>query len=177
MGDIVLRELTLEDAEALLFMNTENREYFERWKPIKPNEAYYTLEGHKKRITRLLEERNNDKNYCYGVFLEGKILMGTIDFAFVVRGPLQSSMIGYEFSQKYTGQGYATKAVTLALNIAFNELSFHRIYAGAEPENLASIRVLEKAGFTKEGYSPKSLNVHGVWKDQVCMAIVNEKEK
>jgi ribosomal-protein-alanine N-acetyltransferase len=177
MENIILREFTEEDAEALLQMNIENKAYFERWKPIKPDQSYYTLEGHIKKIKDLQERSKNDKNYCFGVFLEeSNSLIGNISFAFVQRGPLQTSMIGYEFSEKYTGRGYATKAVGIALDIAFNKLHFHRITAGAEPENLASLKVLEKAGFTREGYSPKSLNVDGEWRDQVCMAILNKEE-
>ena len=128
-------------------------------------------------IKNLQEKSKNDKSYCFGVFLEDtNTLIGNISFTFVERGPLQSTMIGYEFAQKYTGQGYASKAVRLAVAIAFNKLHFHRITAGAEPENIASIRVLEKAGFTREGYSPKSLRVQGKWKDLVNMAILNEND-
>ena len=74
-------------------------------------------------------------------------------------------MIGYGLSSKYTGKGYATKAVLLSLEIAFNALHFHRIIAGVEPENIGSIRVLEKAGFTREGYSRKILRIDEQWRE------------
>jgi ribosomal-protein-alanine N-acetyltransferase len=118
---------------------------------------------------------NKDEYYFYGIFLaESNTLIGNINFAFVERGPLQSAMIGYDIAEKYAGKGYATKAVLLSLKIAFKELNFHRIIAGAEPENLASIRVLEKAGFTREGYSRKILKIRNQWKDNVNMAILEE---
>lgn len=70
-------------------------------------------------------------------------------------GFLQSAFIGYFLDGKYNGKGYATKAVKLAVDYAFNELELHRIEAGVMPNNKASIRVLEKAVFHKEGIARK----------------------
>jgi ribosomal-protein-alanine N-acetyltransferase len=172
---LVVRAFKLEDAQALLDMNIENKDYFQKWMPIIPPDSFYTLEGHLEKIKKNLALSEKDEYYSFGVFLEtSNTLIGDVSFAFVHRGPQQQCMIGYGLSQKYAGKGYGTKAVTLALNIAFNELKFHRVVAGAQPENIGSIRVLEKAGFTREGYARKSLKVNNVWRDTVCMAILSE---
>lgn len=175
LENLVVREYTEEDAPALLQMNIDNKDYFEKWAPNKPDVSFYTLEGQLDMIRNSHKRMEKDEYYVYGIFLEeSNTSIGNINFAFVERGPLQSAMIGYELAEKYTGKGYATKAVILALEIAFKTLNFHRIIAGAEPENLASIKVLEKAGFKKEGYSRKILKVNGTWRDNVNMAILEE---
>lgn len=48
-----------------------------------------------------------------------------------------------------------TEAVRLVVGYAFHELKLHRIEAGVMPRNLGSMRVLEKAGFHKEGIARK----------------------
>jgi len=173
--NLVVRECRKEDAPALLQMNIDNKEYFNKWAPIKPDISYYSLEGQLEKIMKVQKQIKNDEYYFFGIFLESNNTpIGNINFAFVERGPHQSAMIGYDLSEKYTGKGYATKAVLLSLEIAFKTLHFHRIIAGVEPENIGSIRVLEKAGFTREGYSRKILRVDEQWRDNINMAILEE---
>jgi len=156
-------------------MYIDNKEYFGKWSPNKPDVSFYSLEGQLDKLRSIYKKIENDESYFYGIFLEeSNTLIGNISFAFVARGALQSAMIGYELSEKYTGKGYATKAVLLSLDIAFKTLGLHRISAGAEPENKGSIRVLEKAGFTREGYSRKILRVDDQWRDTINMAILDE---
>ena len=59
--------------------------------------------------------------------------------------------IGYEFAPAYWGQGYATEANRRVLEHAFGTLKLDRVLAMARPENLRSLRVLEKLGFQKIG--------------------------
>lgn len=175
MEKLVVRECREEDASALLQMYIDNKEYFGKWAPIKHDVSYYCLEGQLERIRSTHKQIENDEYYFFGIFLEkSNTPIGNINFVFVQRGALQSAMIGYDLSEKYTGKGYATKAVLLSLEIAFKTLHFHRITAGVEPENIGSIRVLEKAGFTREGYSRKVLRVDDQWRDIINMAILEE---
>ena len=59
--------------------------------------------------------------------------------------------IGYEFAPIYWGHGYATEANRRMLEYAFEILRWDRIVAMARPENLRSLRVLEKLGFQRAG--------------------------
>ncbi|KMY49548.1 GNAT family N-acetyltransferase [Peribacillus loiseleuriae] len=64
--------------------------------------------------------------------------------------------IGYDLDSTFWGLGYGTEAVSCLLEYAFEHLNFIRIEAKVEPENLNSIRVLQKLGFTFEGTLRKS---------------------
>jgi ribosomal-protein-alanine N-acetyltransferase len=175
MENLVVREFKIEDAEALLQINIENKDYFEKWMPIIPADSFYTLDGQIEKIKSIHERSAKDEYYSFGIFLESSnTLIGNVSFTFVHRGPHQTCMIGYGLDHRYSGKGYATKAVVLALDIAFNKLNFHRVVAEAQPENIGSIRVLEKAGFKREGYARKNLKVNGQWRDHICMAILYE---
>lgn len=68
----------------------------------------------------------------------------------------------YAFSAQSWGQGFATELVDFALRFAFNALGEPRVSAFAMPENLASIRVLEKCGFSARRYVPELKRVHFV---------------
>lgn len=92
----------------------------------------------------------------------------------VVRGNLQSGWIGYFLDQTYNGKGYMSEAVKVIVQHAFSELGLHRIEAGVMPHNIGSIKVLLKAGFTKEGIARKNVKIDGVWQDHITLAIIEE---
>lgn len=109
------------------------------------------------------KEREEDRRYSFGIFLnENDELIGEISLFDVVRGPMMKCILGYCLDEQQNGKGYMTEALHLIMKFAFKEANFHRIEAGVMPHNVGSIRVLEKAGFKKEGYARK--NVLYQWK-------------
>lgn len=138
---------------------------------------YYTLDFQKDLINQKTEKAKNDIEYNFGIFkIDNDELIGTIGLFRIVRDPLQSAIIGYSLSKNHNGKGYATEAVKLVLDYAFTILKLHRIEAGVMPHNLGSIRVLEKAGFEKEGISKSNVKINGKWEDHQVLAIINPKE-
>jgi ribosomal-protein-serine acetyltransferase len=73
-----------------------------------------------------------------------------------------------------TGRGYATRAVVLMARFAFESLGMQRMELVIEPENLASLRVAEKAGAISEGYLRSRLFVRGESRDAVIFSLVPE---
>jgi RimJ/RimL family protein N-acetyltransferase len=64
---------------------------------------------------------------------------------------LGQAMIGYSLVPEFRGRGFMTRAVGLLVDWAFANTALHRIVAGTEAGNTASQRVLERAGFSREG--------------------------
>ena len=60
--------------------------------------------------------------------------------------------IGYALNRQFWGNGFVNEALSSLFDFAFTELNLHRIEADVDPQNSASIRVLERLGFQKEGY-------------------------
>jgi [ribosomal protein S5]-alanine N-acetyltransferase len=85
-----------------------------------------------------------------------------------------SAEIGYKIDPSHWNKGYATEAVNEILNYCFTQLKLHRIDAGCATQNTASMRVLEKAGFTREGRKRKILPIRGEWLDNYFYAILEE---
>lgn len=171
---IYIRLSEISDAEAYVKLHTNNREFFQSYAP-KRNEDYFTVETQKKIIEDNIEQSENDTKYSFGIFLkETDELIGNIALTEVLRGPLQSCYVGYYLDERCNGKGYMTEAVKLVVDYAFKELVLHRIEAGVMPHNLRSMKVLEKAGFHKEGIAKKNVMINGVWQDHQVLAIVAE---
>lgn len=174
---IYTRLLSLNDANDVLQFELDNQEFFQTYTMKRPSE-YYKLDFQKDLINQKIAKAKNDIEYNFGIFkIDNDELIGTIGLFRILRDPLQSAIIGYSLSKNHNGKGYATEAVKLVLDYGFTILKLHRIEAGVMPHNLGSIRVLEKAGFEKEGISKSNVKINGKWEDhQVFLAIINPKE-
>jgi [ribosomal protein S5]-alanine N-acetyltransferase len=67
-----------------------------------------------------------------------------------------------------------SEGVSLAIDYAFNTLGLHRVEANIQPENRASINLVSRLGFTKEGFSQKYLKINGEWRDHERWALTVE---
>jgi RimJ/RimL family protein N-acetyltransferase len=83
-----------------------------------------------------------------------------------------SAEMGYWLSEELWGRGIATRAVTAMSEWAFENYNLTRVFAMAFAHNTASIRVLEKAGFEREGLLRRSAIKNGVVLDQILFAKV-----
>ncbi|AVI51570.1 GNAT family N-acetyltransferase [Pukyongia salina] len=82
--------------------------------------------------------------------------------------------IHYSLVPQFWGNGYATETVKAALTFGFNTLHLHRIEAGVAVDNIASVKVLEKAGMQREGRKRKILPLAEGWTDNFGYAILKE---
>lgn len=74
----------------------------------------------------------------------------------------------------YSGKGYMSRGLKLVLKNIFEEIKLHRIEANIQPKNTPSINLVKANGFSKEGYSPKYLNIDGKWGDHERWALTYE---
>ena len=83
-----------------------------------------------------------------------------------------SAEMGYWLAEEFWGSGFATRAVSEMSDWAFDNYKLSRVFAMAFAHNAASIRVLEKAGFEREGVMRRSAIKNGVILDQILFAKV-----
>lgn len=103
------------------------------------------------------------------------LIVGSTNVSQIVRGGFQSGYLGYQVFAPFAGQGYMTAALPLVLRVVFRELKLHRVEANIQPRNLASIALVRRAGFVKEGYSPGYLKIAGRWRDHERWAMTVEQ--
>ncbi|MBT2466487.1 GNAT family N-acetyltransferase [Streptomyces sp. ISL-66] len=160
---VEMREIRVADAAGLAEVLERNRAYMAPYEPRR-GAGFYTEAGQRARIEELLEERDGGRVRPY-VLLDGGEPVGAINLGTIVFGALCSGAIGYWVAQGHAGRGLATAALREVCRIARDEVGLHRVEAGTRVDNLASQRVLAKAGFEQYGLAPRYLHVGGAWRD------------
>ncbi len=79
--------------------------------------------------------------------------------------------VGYILHPDCWGQGLAGEAVGAAIDHVFRTRDIETLTADVDPENAASIRLLERLGFSRTGFAERTWNVGGVWKDSLYYAL------
>lgn len=169
-----LKAFTPEEAEELLTLRLENQQFLEPLEPIR-SDGYLTLAGQRTEILQSEQGRTRDQAYVYAIRLrENGKLLGRAALTGIARGPFQNANLGYFLDEAHNGKGYMTEAVCGVLELAFTKHNLHRVQAGVMPRNAPSLRVLEKAGFRREGLAERYLKINGVWEDHVLFGITLE---
>ena len=93
------------------------------------------------------------------------------------REVFNSGEVWYKLHPNYWGKGYATESLECILDYCFKDLNLHRIEAGCAVENIASLKVMEKAGMIKEGRCRKVLPLKNGWSDTFEYAILDTDKR
>ncbi|MEU8247936.1 GNAT family protein [Nonomuraea sp. NPDC048916] len=174
VDDVVLRPVAVDDAEALTEAYVRNREHLRHWDPRRPDD-FFTLRGQVIRVEDQLEQRNTGRLMPW-VLADGDSVVGCVNLSNIVLGPFRSGSLGYWVDAAYNGRGLATAAALAACQVADERLRLHRIEAGTLLDNVASQRVLAKAGFEAIGVAPHYLHIDGSWRDhKLFQRILNER--
>jgi ribosomal-protein-alanine N-acetyltransferase len=127
-----------------------------------------TRESYRAYLARLADDR-------YEGFLarrrEDSVMVGWLNVSEIVRGPFQSAYLGYGAVVPFTGQGYMSEALKLLVRHAFTTMRLHRLEANIQPGNHASIALVKRCGFEREGFSRRYLKIGGRWRDHERWAI------
>ena len=102
-------------------------------------------------------------------------LVGVVNISEIVRGAFRSGYLGYYVFTPYEGRGLMTDGVSLVVGDAFRRLGLHRLEANVQPANEASIRLVRRLGFRREGYSPRYLKIQGRWRDHERWAVLADE--
>lgn len=159
-----------EMAAEFYLTNKENFAISEERHP----EEFYLPEFQKIWLEIQKEKAQKKEWYEFYIFEKGKPghIIGTLSLSNFQYGCLCSGTIGYRIAEKVQGKGYGTEAAMEGTRIGFQELGLHRMEANVMPENVPSLRVLEKCGYEKEGYFRSYLKINGVWEDHIHLAVV-----
>ena len=170
-GDgIVLRSPQMGDYPAWAALREGSRAFLTPWEPTWPADDL-SRSAFRQRIKRYAEDVRSDQAYPFFLFRKSDdTLVGGLALANIRRGVAQAGSLGYWVGAPYTPRGYMTAAVRALLPAAFELLRLHRVEAACIPTNIASVKLLERTGFRREGYARSYLCINGVWQDHVLYA-------
>jgi [ribosomal protein S5]-alanine N-acetyltransferase len=161
--DILLRVAALNDAAAFAEAQVRNREHLQPWEPVR-TERWFTTAGQEDRLEAQLARFERREVVPWFLF-QGDRVVGAITLTDIVPGPFRSASLGYWIATDQLGKGLATIAVQAVAELADSQLLLHRIEASTLTSNVASQRVLQKAGFAQIGTAPTYLHIAGEWQD------------
>ncbi|MCA0401689.1 MAG: GNAT family N-acetyltransferase [Proteobacteria bacterium] len=170
---LLLRPPEAHDYRAWADLRERSRGFLQPWEPVWP-ENDLSLTAFSQRLRRIERERRADQTLAFHIFDGGKTLLGGITFSNIRRRAAMSATLGYWMGAQYAGKGVMSRAVPALCRHAFLHFGFERIEAACLPENAASIRVLEKAGFVREGYARRYLSIAGQRRDHLLFALLPE---
>jgi len=123
-------------------------------------------------IRMINEGIENDQFIAWGLALkENPALIGTITFWNIKKEHYRAE-IGYQLNSKYQGQGLMQEAVTAILDYGFKTIKLHSVEANVNPENLASIKLLERNNFVREAYHKENYYFDGKFLDSAIYSLL-----
>ena len=105
----------------------------------------------------------------------GDVFAGQLTVSNIVGGSARFGQIGYWIDKAYAGRGVMPIAVAMTVDYCFSELLLHRMEIAIRPENVASLRVVEKLRLTEVGFAPRYLHIDGGWRDHRLFAVTVEE--
>jgi RimJ/RimL family protein N-acetyltransferase len=83
--------------------------------------------------------------------------------------------VGFALAQAVWGRGYLAEALPALLSFAFETLGLHRVEADVDPRNAPSLRLLERAGFQREGYLRERYHMAGEVQDALFYGLLRRE--
>jgi [ribosomal protein S5]-alanine N-acetyltransferase len=164
---VTLRTPQITDYNEWAALREQSREFLVPWEPTWPGDDL-TRSAFRRRVRRYTEDLRSDQGYAFLVVRStDNVLLGGLTLANIRRGVAQAGSLGYWMGQPFVRQGYMTAAVSALIPFAFSTLRLHRLEAACIPTNVASMRLLERTGFVREGYARDYLCINGMWQDHL----------
>ena len=177
---IELRPPRFRDKKRWNLVRAENKEWLGPWEATFPQvPSYIELDegtikksSFRQMVRSIHSAARSGNSYSFFIWRDGN-LIGQVTLGGVMMGALRGGHIGYWIDRNYANHGYMTEAVETLTRFAFEALGLHRIEINVRPENSASCKVAEKAGYYFEGFRPQFLHINGDWQDHNCYVRVN----
>lgn len=145
---IRLIQLQPEHADRLFELTDTNREYLGEFLPWVP--YVQTVDDSRNHILETLDNRAHNQTYTYGIEVDGEIV-GDISLRNLQPDATDRVEIGYWMTKECAGKGITTLATRALSDFGVNILGLKKITIRAEPDNVGSNKVAEKAGYTFTG--------------------------
>ena len=154
-------------------LRERSRDFLTPWEPIWPSDDL-TRSAFRRRLKRYADDQRSDLSYAFLIFRShDNVMVGGLTLANIRRGVAQAGSLGYWTGEPFARRGLMAAAVGALVPFAYSSLRLHRLEAACIPTNAASIRLLERSGFVREGYAREYLCINGLWQDHLLYARLN----
>lgn len=164
---LYLKEFVKSDAEELFKMRSDDRvlKYLDR-------DPHKTVEESEIMIEKMIYTYSSKDGINWIIRKKDTLnVIGYIGYWRLIRENLRAE-IGYALKPEYWGNGYMHESLTKVIDFGFNEFCLHSIEANVNPNNLSSIKLLEKFGFRREAYFKEDYFYNGKFLDSAIYSLL-----
>lgn len=164
---LVLRKPRPDDADALFRLRSDPRvmQYFGRALMQSTEEALQFIEQ-----TRTMFDNNEGVQWAISPSGEAQMI-GTITI-WKIDKTNHRGEIGYMLDPQFQGKGLMTEALKAIVHYAFETLHLHSLEANVNPDNMDSIKLLERNGFVREAYFRENFYFDGKFEDSAIYSLL-----
>ena len=105
-----------------------------------------------------------------------KEIIGDIGIHFIDEDNRQCEL-GCSLKKNRQNEGFATESLQAVISHLFNKLNKHRIVTSIDPDNVSSIKLVERLGLRKEAHFKQSIQIDGKWVDDIIYAVLKSEWK
>lgn len=167
-GRLLLRSLEISDGPEMLFLRSDETvmQYIDR-------ERTKTLEEAEIFIQKIKDSINTNENILWVISLldQPHTMIGTIGFWRFQLAHYRAE-IGYVLHPDHWNKGIMKEAIEATVEYGFNTMKLHSIEGRINPDNIASGKVLEKTGFTREAYFKEDYYCKGRFIDTAVYSLL-----
>lgn len=171
VGDgLHIRPPQMGDYEIWAALREQSRDFLQPWEPVWPRDDL-TRGAFRRRLERYARELDRNESFPFFIFrASDRVLVGGVNLTNIRRGAASMVSLGYWMGAPFANRGVMSLAVPQVCRLAHEDLGLRRIEAACLPDNAASVRLLEKTGFRREGLAREYLSINGVWRDHLLYA-------
>lgn len=174
-GPVTLRPWRLQDRRAWNEIRQRNAAWTAPWDSTRPPDSIeppLTFAGMVRQFNRRAR-LGQMLPFAVDYRQDGQawVLAGQLTISGITHGSASWAQAGYWVDQRWAGRGIIPTALALAVDHCFFTLHLHRMEVAIRPENVRSLRVVEKLGFRHEGRRARYMHVDGDWRDHEMFAL------
>jgi ribosomal-protein-alanine N-acetyltransferase len=173
-GPVSLRPIRVSDGRAWRTTREQNAGWLARWEASRPPGDLQHPVSFRQMVRDLRRNAREGRGLPLALLVDGTFA-GQVTVNNIVGGSARFASVGYWIDRRVAGHGYMPIAVALTVDYCWSSLGLHRVEIAIRPENVASLRVVEKLGFREYGYAPRYLHIDGDWRDHRLFALTSEE--
>lgn len=163
-GDVGVRPLRRSDARVWARLRRADVAWLAPWEATLPPGGASVPLSYRSMVAAQRRRARRGKAMPFAVTWQGR-MVGQVTVNGISWGSARWASIGYWISRQHAGRGITPVAVALVIDHLLDTVGLHRVEISIRPENLASLRVVEKLGLEEVGLARGYLHIDGAWRD------------
>jgi ribosomal-protein-alanine N-acetyltransferase len=170
---VVVRPLRRSDAARWRQLRHDASAWLGPWEATLPPGAGYPSTSYPAMV-RAMRRRAREGNAMPFVIDDGGEMVGQVTVNGITGGSAQWASIGYWIAPSHAGRGITPVAVALVADHLLDVVGLHRLEIAVRPENVASLRIVEKLGLEEVGLARGYLHIAGEWRDHRVFQVLTD---